>query len=86
MSLMMVSRVSPDWRMVLTESRWSGVSGVWSRRLVMPMTPFIGVRISCDMEARKSLLAREAASASILARRSSRSVSTRWVMSVARRM
>jgi len=39
-------------------------------RLVMPMTPFMGVRISCDMEARNSLLAREAVSASTLARRS----------------
>ncbi|MDP9477177.1 MAG: hypothetical protein M3R38_16120 [Actinomycetota bacterium] len=29
----------------------------------MPMTPFMGVRISCDMFARKSLLVRLAASA-----------------------
>jgi hypothetical protein len=59
---------------------------VSSRRLVMPMTPFIGVRISCDMEARNSLLAREAASASALARRSWCSVSTRAVMSVSMAM
>jgi hypothetical protein len=48
----------------------------------MPMTPFIGVRISCDIEARNSLLAREASSASALARRRACSVSTRAVMSV----
>ena len=36
----------------------------------MPMTPFMGVRISWDMFARNSLLARLAASASSLADRS----------------
>ena len=47
----------------------------------MPMMPFIGVRISCDIEARNSLFARDAASASALALRSWLSVSTRDVMS-----
>ena len=35
----------------------------------MPMTPFMGVRISCDMVARKSLLAWSAALASSVALR-----------------
>ena len=49
--------------------------------LVIPITPFIGVRISWDIEARNSLFARDAKSASALARRSWFSVSTREVMS-----
>ena len=52
----------------------------------MPMTPFIGVRISCDIEARNSDLAREAESASDLARRSCCSTSTREVTSVSMMM
>lgn len=59
-SLIMVSRASPEVRMVLTKSRWSALSGMSSSRLVMPMTPFVGVRISWDREASNSLLAREA--------------------------
>ena len=47
----------------------------------MPMTPFIGVRISWLMLARKSLLARVAAIAASRARRSSASNRLRSVMS-----
>ena len=47
----------------------------------MPMMPFIGVRISWLMLARNSLLARLAASAASLARRSSSSARLRSVMS-----
>ena len=55
MSLMMVSSASPELRMVSTDSRCSADSGVSSSRLVMPITPFIGVRISWLMDARKAL-------------------------------
>ncbi len=48
---------------VSTYSRWSALSGVSWRSSVMPITAFIGVRISWLMFARKSLLARLAASA-----------------------
>ncbi len=60
---MIVSSASPDVRIVFTKSRCSAVSVVSMRMLVMPMTPFIGVRISCDMDARNSLFARDAKSA-----------------------
>ena len=68
MSLMRVSSDSPDaWTM----SRYSRCSlrelGV-EHSSVMPMMPFIGVRISWLMLARNSLLARLAASAASLAR------------------
>ena len=68
MSLMMPSRPSPLDRMVSTYSRCCGVSLVSSSRLVMPITPFMGVRISWLMLARKVLLARPAASAAVLGR------------------
>lgn len=46
MSLMTVRRCSPlDW-MTSTLSRCAGESGVSRRRVVMPMTAFMGVRIS----------------------------------------
>ena len=49
---------------VSTNSRCSVVSFVPSARSIMPMIPFIGVRISCDILARKLDLATFAASAS----------------------
>ncbi len=49
--------------MVVAKSRWSSVSGVSSSRPLMPMTAFIGVRISWLIVARKALLASLAASA-----------------------
>ena len=63
MSLMMVSSESPESRMVVAKSRWSSVSGVSSSSPLMPMTAFIGVRISWLIVARKALLASLAASA-----------------------
>ena len=56
MSLMMASRASPLVRMVFTQSRCSELSGVSSRRLVMPITPFMGVRISWLIESSGTLL------------------------------
>ena len=67
MSLMMVSSASPERRTVSAYSRCSAVSSVSSSRPVMPITPFIGVRISWLMLARNSLLCRLAASACSLA-------------------
>src|SRR5215208_1918443 len=61
---MMVSRFSPEPCTVLAYSCCSGVSSVSSRSSDMPMIPFMGVRISCDMLARNSILARLASSAS----------------------
>ena len=49
--------------MVVAKSRWSSVSGVSSSSPLMPMTAFIGVRISWLIVARKALLASLAASA-----------------------
>jgi hypothetical protein len=46
MSLMIVSRLSPELRMTSAQSSCSLVSGVSSRSVVMPITPFMGVRIS----------------------------------------
>ncbi len=65
---MMVSKVSPLVRMVSVNPRCSRVRSVSSSKLVMPMTAFIGVRISWLMVARKALLAWLAASASWRAR------------------
>ena len=61
MSLITVSSASPLARMVWAKSRCSGVSEVSSRSSVMPMTPFMGVRISWLMLARNSLLEQLAA-------------------------
>ena len=82
MSLMTVSSASADDLTIRRYSRCSDVSSVSSTRSVMPMTPFIGVRISWLMFARNSLLARLAASATFLAvrrlaRSSARSVCVR---------
>ena len=71
MSLMTESSDSPLAWIVPTQSRWLSVSSVSVSRLVMPMTPFIGVRISWLMMARNSLFARSAASAASFASRSS---------------
>ena len=51
-----------SWIMVAS-SRWSASSWVSSSSPVMPMTPFIGVRISWLIVARNALLASLAASA-----------------------
>ena len=61
---MTVSSVSPLWRTISAYSRCSSLSAVSSRRPVMPMTAFMGVRISWLMVARKAPLASLAASAS----------------------
>ena len=58
---------------MLKYSCCSGVSSVSRARSVMPMIPFIGVRISWLMLARNSLFARFAASAASLACRNSAS-------------
>ena len=63
MSLMTLRSVSADSRAITRYSRCSSASGVCRVRSVMPMMPFIGVRISWLMLARNSLLARLAASA-----------------------
>ena len=68
---MMVSSASPLWRTISAYSRCSSVSAVSSRSPLIPMTAFIGVRISWLIVARKALLASLAASASRRARRSS---------------
>ena len=72
MSLMTDSRESADSCTIVRCSRWVGVRSVSSTSSVMPMTAFIGVRISWLMFARKLLLARLAASAASLACSSSR--------------
>ncbi len=74
MSLITTSRPSPLWRITSVNSRCSSVSGVSSSRLVMPITPFMGVRISWLMVARNADLASAACSASSLASRSDCSV------------
>ena len=64
---MMVSRASLLLRMISVNSRCSAVRPVSSSRLVMPITAFMGVRISWLMLARKALLASVASSATRLA-------------------
>ena len=66
-SLMTVSKVSPLTRMVSVNSRCSLLSGVSNNNDVMPMTPFIGVRISWLMVAKNAVLARAAPMASLCA-------------------
>ncbi len=78
---MMVSRASPLLRTVSAWPRWISLRGVSSSSPVMPMMPFIGVRISWLIIARKSLLARLAASAASLAAISARRASVASVMS-----
>ena len=60
-SLMIVRSASPLPRMVSVNSRCRGLSSPSSSSPVMPITPFIGVRISWLMLARNSLLARSVA-------------------------
>ena len=76
---MICSRPSAERLMVSARRRWRGDSSVPCSSSDMPITPFIGVRISWLMRARNSLfalLARSAASfaavASPIARLSSR--------------
>ncbi len=80
---MIVSSASPLSRIVVAISRWSSDSGVSSSTPLMPITPFIGVRISWLIVARKALLASLAASA---AARASRRRCTLRSCSNARRM
>ncbi len=81
---MSFTTVSSDcaWlRIVSRHSLCGGVSAVSSASAVMPMMPFIGVRISWLMFARNSLLARFAASAASFALASASSASLRAVQS-----
>ena len=71
MSSITRSSASPLDRTTSANSRCSGVSSVPSSRPVIPITAFIGVRISWLIVARKALFARVAASASSRARWSS---------------
>ena len=73
MSLRSVSSESADPLSASRYSRCSRVSVVSSTSSVMPITPFIGVRISWLMFARNSLFDRLAASASSFAAFSSTS-------------
>ena len=81
MSLMTVSSVSALARIVSANSRCSASRLVSSSRLVMPITPFIGVRISWLIFARNSLFARAADSAASFAALSASSPRTRSVTS-----
>ena len=56
-SLMTKSKASALVFTVVAKSRCSLVRSVSSRKLTMPMTPFMGVRISWLMFARNSLFA-----------------------------
>ena len=69
MSLMTVNSASAEDLTIREYSRCSEVRSVSNTRSVMPMTPFIGVRISWLILARNSLLDRFAASATSLAAR-----------------
>ena len=60
---MIVSRASPDVRIVSAKSRCSSSSGVSRSRPLIPMIAFIGVRISWLIAARNALLAWFASSA-----------------------
>ena len=64
---MIVSSASPESRMVPAKSRCSALSGVSSSRPLMPITAFIGVRISWLIVARNALLASLAVSAAACA-------------------
>ena len=81
-SLTMLISDSALARMVSPKSRCSGVRFESSKRPVMPIMPFMGVRISWLMLARNSLLARLAVSAASLALTNSPSARLRAVMSV----
>ena len=60
---------------------WSGASGVWCSTSIMPITPFIGVRISWLIVATNADLARLACSASWRACSRSAMMRTRSPMS-----
>ena len=64
---MIASRIWPLERIVSVTSRCEASSGVADSSSAMPITPFIGVRISWLMLARNWLLARLAASARAVA-------------------
>ena len=81
MPLISAIKVSPLVRMIPAYSSCAGDSGVCSSRSLMPITAFIGVRISWLMLARNSALARLPASAASRAAISSASVRLRAVMS-----
>ena len=61
---MTVRSASPLWRTISAYSRCSSVSAVFRRSPLIPITAFIGVRISWLIVARNALLASLAASAS----------------------
>ena len=81
MSLMIVSSASPESRIVLAKSRWSSDSGVSSSSPLMPITAFIGVRISWLIVARKALLASLAVSAAARASWACLNRRTFWIAS-----
>ena len=66
-SLITPSKASPLVLIICTYSSCSGLKGVSASNDAMPITPFIGVRISWLMVARNTLLAAFACSASFLA-------------------
>ncbi len=72
------SSASPLVRTILAYSRCSGERSVSSSRPVMPITPFMGVRISWLMLARNSLLAALAASACAARELARAVVAARW--------
>ena len=80
-SLMIFNSASADDLTRLMYSRCSALSSVSSAKVVMPMMPFIGVRISWLMLAKKSLLTCAARSAASLASRIASSDCLRSVMS-----
>ncbi len=81
MSLMIASKASALLRMVSANSRCSVFNGVSSSSPLMPMMPFIGVRISWLMLAKNSDFTRTDSSAASRASASSASISLRSVMS-----
>ena len=81
MSAMIFSRASPLELIISTCSRWSRVRVVEESIFEKPTMALIGVRSSWLTIARNSDLARSAASAASLARRSAASASLRSVMS-----
>ena len=78
---MIPRRASPEVRTPLAYWRWMSVSELSRRRPVRPMTPFMGVRISWLIVARKSDFCRDDARASSRASASSASSCLRSVMS-----
>ena len=72
MSLRICSSESAERRITSTERRWAFARLPFSSSSVMPMTPFIGVRSSWLMVARKADFARLAASAASFEALSSR--------------